>query len=70
MTFSERVRRELVERPPARRCCRTAFMSALLRSAGVLQVRAGGELAVRLEQIDAGHRPAAVGDAAIGRLRR
>lgn len=28
-------------------------MSALLRSAGVLQVRAGGELAVSLEQIDA-----------------
>jgi cell division protein WhiA len=53
MSFGERVRRGLVERPPARACCRTAFLSGLVRTAGVLQVRGGGELAVRLTQVDA-----------------
>jgi cell division protein WhiA len=53
MSFGERVRRELVERPPAKPCCRVAFLSGLVRAAGVLQVRRGGELAVRLTQVDA-----------------
>lgn len=53
MSFGERVRHELVERPPAKPCCRTAFLSGLVRAAGVLQVRSGGELAVRLDHVDA-----------------
>ena len=47
--FGERVRAQLVERPPARRCCRLAFVSGLCRSAGALQLRSGGELAVELD---------------------
>jgi cell division protein WhiA len=53
VSFGEQVRHELVERPPAKPCCRTALLSGLVRSAGVLQVRAGGELAVRLDHVDA-----------------
>ncbi|MGN6380428.1 MAG: DNA-binding protein WhiA [Gaiellales bacterium] len=47
------MRHELVARPPSRTCCRTAVLSAIVRSAGVFQVRAGGELAVLLEHVDA-----------------
>ena len=47
MSFGEDVRRELVERPPAKTCCRAAFLSGLMRAAGSLQMRSGGELAVR-----------------------
>jgi cell division protein WhiA len=49
MSFSEDVRRELVARPPAKACCRLAFLSGLLRHAGSLQVRGGGEVAVVAE---------------------
>jgi DNA-binding protein WhiA len=49
MSFSEDVRRELVARPPARDCCRLAFLAGLIRHSGSLQVRAGGELAVVAE---------------------
>jgi cell division protein WhiA len=48
-SFSEEVRVELLERPPQRRCCQAAFLSALLRQSGVLEIGAGGELAVRAE---------------------
>ncbi len=53
MSFGEAVRHELAERPPAKPCCRLAFMSGLIRTAGTLQLRSGGELAVRLDPIDA-----------------
>jgi len=49
MSFSEDVRRELVSRSPARPCCRLAFLSGLIRHAGSLQVRGGGEVAVVAE---------------------
>jgi len=49
MSFGEDVRHELVERPPAKACCRLAFLSGLIRHAGSLQVRGGGELAVVAE---------------------
>ena len=52
MSFSEDVRRELVERPPARACCQLAFLSGLIRHAGSLQVRGGGQLAVVAELSD------------------
>jgi hypothetical protein len=52
MSFSEDVRHELVERPPARSCCRLAFLSGLIRHAGSLQVRSGGELAAVAELAD------------------
>lgn len=52
MSFSEDVRRELVARPPAKDCCRLAFLSGLIRHAGSLQVRGGGELAVVAELAD------------------
>ena len=52
MSFSEDVRHELVERQPSRACCRLAFLSGLIRHAGSLQVRAGGELAVVAELAD------------------
>ncbi len=52
MSFSEDVRHELVERPPSRQCCRLAFLSGLIRHAGSLQVRSGGELAVVAELSD------------------
>jgi cell division protein WhiA len=52
MSFSEDVRHELVEHPPAKACCRLAFLSGLIRHAGSLQVRAGGELAVVTEMAD------------------
>ena len=52
MSFGEQVRHDLVERAPAKPCCRTAVLSGLVRAAGVLQVRAGGELAVRLDNLD------------------
>ena len=52
MSFSEDVRHELVERPPARSCCRLAFLSGLIRHAGSLQVRSGGELAAVVELAD------------------
>jgi cell division protein WhiA len=54
MSFGEEVRSRLVERPPSKACCRVAFLSGLVRSGGSLQVRAGGELAVQLERVDAG----------------
>jgi cell division protein WhiA len=47
--FAEAVRRELVERPPAKACCRSAFLSGIVRPSGALQLRTGGELAVQLE---------------------
>ena len=50
--FGERVRRELVERPPGRICCRRSFLSGLVRHAGTLEVSSGG-LAVRVETADA-----------------
>jgi cell division protein WhiA len=50
--FGERVRRELVERPPGRSCCRRSFLSGLVRHAGTLEVSSGG-LAVRVETADA-----------------
>jgi len=43
------VRHELVERAPARECCRAAFLSGLIRGAGALQVRGAGEIAVVAE---------------------
>ncbi len=52
MSFGEDVRRELVERPPRRSCCAGAFLAGLIREAGALQVRHGGELAVVLELAD------------------
>jgi DNA-binding protein WhiA len=52
LSFGEQVRHDLVERPPARACCRTAVLSGIVRTAGVLQVRARGELAVRLDNLD------------------
>ena len=52
MSFSEDVRRELVARPPAKGCCRLAFLSGLIRHSGSLQVRGGGELAVVAELAD------------------
>jgi len=52
MSFSEDVRHALVERPPPRACCRLAFLSGLIRHAGSLQVRSGGELAVVAELAD------------------
>jgi DNA-binding protein WhiA len=52
MTFSEDVRRELVSRPPAKPCCRLAFLSGLIRHAGSLQVRSRGEVAVVAELAD------------------
>jgi DNA-binding protein WhiA len=52
MSFSEDVRRELVERSPGRACCKLAFLSGLIRNAGSLQVRSGGELAVVAELSD------------------
>jgi DNA-binding protein WhiA len=52
MTFSEDVRRELVERQPSRECCRDALLSGLIRGAGSVQVRGHGELAVVLELAD------------------
>ncbi len=53
MSFGAAVRHELAERPPAKACCRAAFMSGLIRTAGTLQMRSGGELAVRIDPIDA-----------------
>jgi cell division protein WhiA len=50
--FGERVRRELVERPPRRICCRRAFLSGFVRHAGTLEVSSAG-LAVRAETADA-----------------
>ena len=50
--FGERVRRELVERPPRRTCCRRSFLSGLVRHAGTLEVSSDG-LAVRVETADA-----------------
>jgi cell division protein WhiA len=50
--FAERVRRELVERPPRRICCRRSFLSGFVRHAGTLEVSSGG-LAVRAETADA-----------------
>jgi cell division protein WhiA len=52
LSFGEQVRHDLVERAPAKPCCRTAVLSGLVRTAGVLQVRARGELAVRLDNLD------------------
>jgi hypothetical protein len=49
--FAERVRRELVERPPRRVCCRRAFLSGLVRHAGTLEMSSDG-LAVRVETAD------------------
>ena len=50
--FTERVRSQLAERLPARPCCRLALLSGLSRSAGVFQLRAGGEAAVELDLAD------------------
>jgi cell division protein WhiA len=50
-SFAERVRRELVERPPRRTCCRRSFLSGLIRHAGTLEVSSDG-LAVRVETAD------------------
>ena len=49
MGFAEDVRHELVEHAPSRACCRAAFLSGLIRGAGSLQVRRGGELAAVVE---------------------
>jgi cell division protein WhiA len=49
--FAERVRRELVERPPGRICCRKALLSGLVRHAGTLEVSSAG-LAARVETAD------------------
>jgi cell division protein WhiA len=53
VSFGESVRNELVERAPARVCCQTAFLAGVIRAAGSLQIRSGGELAVRVERVDA-----------------
>ena len=50
-SFAERVRRELVERPPRRVCCRRSFLAGLIRHAGTLEVSSEG-LAVRVETAD------------------
>jgi DNA-binding protein WhiA len=50
-SFAERVRRELVERPPRRICCRRSFLSGLMRHAGTLEMSSDG-LAVRVETAD------------------
>jgi DNA-binding protein WhiA len=50
--FADRVRAQLAERLPARSCCRLAFLSGLSRSAGVFQLRSGGEAAVELDLAD------------------
>jgi hypothetical protein len=55
--FSERVRRELTERPPQRRCCRSALLCGVFRHAGTLELSGDG-VAVRAE----------LGDAAAARL--
>ena len=49
--FGERARRELVERPPRRVCCRRSFLSGFVRHAGTLEMSSGG-LAVRAETAD------------------
>jgi len=49
--FAERVRRELVERPPRRVCCRRAVLSGLVRHGGTLEMSSDG-LVVRLETAD------------------
>ena len=49
MSFAEVVRHELVERAPGKACCRSAFLSGLIRGAGALQVRGAGEIAVVAE---------------------
>src|ERR671930_147718 len=49
MSFGEQVRRELLERPPRRRCCQAALLSGLVRQSGVLELHGGGELSVRAE---------------------
>ncbi|HEY8859964.1 MAG TPA: hypothetical protein VIM27_10970, partial [Gaiellales bacterium] len=55
--FGERVRRELTERPPRRRCCSGALLCGLFRHAGTLELSGDG-VAVRVE----------LGDAAAARL--
>jgi cell division protein WhiA len=55
--FGERVRRELTERPPRRRCCAGALLCGLFRHAGTLELSGDG-VAVRVE----------LGDAAAARL--
>jgi DNA-binding protein WhiA len=55
--FGERVRRELTERPPRRRCCSGALLCGLFRHAGTLELSGDG-VAVRAE----------LGDAAAARL--
>jgi DNA-binding protein WhiA len=45
VTFSGRVRRELVERAPPRPCCRRALLSALVRHAGARAQGAPGDAA-------------------------
>jgi cell division protein WhiA len=49
VSFAEVVRHELVERAPGKACCRSAFLSGLIRGAGALQVRGAGEIAVVAE---------------------
>ncbi|MCC6224400.1 MAG: DNA-binding protein WhiA [Thermoleophilia bacterium] len=49
MSLSESVRSELAAIDPRRPCCRLAELSALVRTAGTLHLRAGGSLAVHLD---------------------
>jgi cell division protein WhiA len=48
VSFGEHVRQELAA-PPVRTCCRAAFLSALVHTAGVLQLRGGGGIAVEAD---------------------
>lgn len=49
MSLSEDVRSELAAIEPRRACCRLAELSALVRGAGSVHYRAGGEVAVHLD---------------------
>jgi DNA-binding protein WhiA len=49
VTLSEDVRSELAAIDPRRACCRLAELSALVRSAGTIHFRGGGEVAVHVD---------------------
>ncbi len=49
MSLSEDVRSELAAIDPKRACCRLAELSALVRGAGAVHFRGGGEVAVHLD---------------------
>lgn len=49
MSLSEDVRSELAAIEPRRACCRLAELSALVRGAGSVHYRGGGEVAVHVD---------------------